>query len=381
MSDFYSHLMKKIVSSLANSYDFSDINYLFTGSRAGSNKNKALSGALYDSRMVTDRFINKSNFNSATKKLFTQLDDLALDFAGMDDTYQMLCDAESKELLVILFAYKLLGPEKILIPTYNDYYIKGVAKCKELETRYKDKVFPYKQPKAEGFAFQLHFNNLKELGFDLEIYLPWMSVMTSFVMEQYTYKSANKVITVQPGDICIDAGGCWGDTALYFAGKAGPTGKVYSYEFIPSNIDIMNLNLSLNPTLKDRVVLVPHPVFDKSNMEMYYVDDGPSSDISFDKISDNLVKTLSIDDLTVQQKLPKVDFIKMDIEGAELSALQGAEQTIRRFKPDLAIAIYHSNADFVQIPEFLRSLDLGYKFYLGHYTVYGYETIFYATID
>ena len=50
-------------------------------------------------------------------------------------------------------------------------------------------------------------------------------------------------------------------------------------------------------------------------------------------------KTLSIDDYYNLKKLPKIDFIKMDIEGAEIFALQGARETIKEFKPKLALAL------------------------------------------
>jgi len=68
----------------------------------------------------------------------------------------------------------------------------------------------------------------------------------------------------------------------------------------------------------------------------------------------------------------------MDIEGAELKALQGAEDTLLRFKPSLAISLYHKDSDFIDIPKYLANLDLGYKFYLDHFTVYKNETVLYA---
>jgi hypothetical protein len=76
--------------------------------------------------------------------------------------------------------------------------------------------------------------------------------------------------------------------------------------------------------------------------------------------------------------LPRVDFIKMDIEGSELNALRGAEGTILGFKPKLAISIYHRDSDFIEIPNYLRKLDVGYEFFLDHFTVYGEETILFA---
>ena len=78
--------------------------------------------------------------------------------------------------------------------------------------------------------------------------------------------------------------------------------------------------------------------------------------------------------------LSKVNFIKMDIEGAELAALHGAEITLRQFRPKLAICVYHQLEDFWTIPQFLDGLDLGYRFYLRHFTAYGEETVLFAEV-
>jgi hypothetical protein len=68
----------------------------------------------------------------------------------------------------------------------------------------------------------------------------------------------------------------------------------------------------------------------------------------------------------------------MDIEGAELNALHGAEQTIRTFKPKLAISVYHKPNDLAEIPSYLNNLGLGYEFFLDHFTIYGGETVLFA---
>jgi hypothetical protein len=80
----------------------------------------------------------------------------------------------------------------------------------------------------------------------------------------------------------------------------------------------------------------------------------------------------------VQHNIQKVDFIKMDIEGAEPIALKGAINTIKRYRPKLAIAIYHSMDDFVSIPKWINDLNLDYELYLGHYTIHAEETIIFA---
>jgi hypothetical protein len=86
---------------------------------------------------------------------------------------------------------------------------------------------------------------------------------------------------------------------------------------------------------------------------------------------------ISLDEYLKNEKEP-VTFIKMDLEGAELNALKGAEQTIKEQKPKLAISIYHKPEDIWEIPNLLLELVPDYKFYIRHYTLIGAETVLYA---
>jgi FkbM family methyltransferase len=72
-------------------------------------------------------------------------------------------------------------------------------------------------------------------------------------------------------------------------------------------------------------------------------------------------------------------FINMDIEGAELEALKGAEKTIKANHPDLGICVYHSPSHLWDIPLYLDSLGIGYRFFLRNYTSFTGETVLYAT--
>ena len=74
-------------------------------------------------------------------------------------------------------------------------------------------------------------------------------------------------------------------------------------------------------------------------------------------------------------------FIKMDIEGAELGALKGAQETIRRHRPKLAISVYHKKEDLFTIPEYIKSLVPDYRLYLRKHAPSATELVLYALPD
>lgn len=71
-------------------------------------------------------------------------------------------------------------------------------------------------------------------------------------------------------------------------------------------------------------------------------------------------------------------FIKMDIEGSELMALQGARNLIRRNRPILTICIYHTDEDMLSILEWMRENLKDYQYYCRHHSYYKEDTIVYA---
>ena len=98
------------------------------------------------------------------------------------------------------------------------------------------------------------------------------------------------------------------------------------------------------------------------------------------RIVTEAMPTTTIDEAATRSNALRVDFIKMDIEGSELSALRGAESTIRRWQPKLAISLYHRPEDFFSIPSWIDSLGIGYRLFLDHYSIHHEETVLYATV-
>lgn len=104
-----------------------------------------------------------------------------------------------------------------------------------------------------------------------------------------------------------------------------------------------------------------------------------SARILRDDISDQstTIEVTSIDSLCRELKL-KPDFIKFDIEGAEIEALKGAENTLKEHKPALAVCVYHYMEDLWEIPNLIKALQPDYRFYLGHHSDNDWETVLYC---
>lgn len=90
------------------------------------------------------------------------------------------------------------------------------------------------------------------------------------------------------------------------------------------------------------------------------------------------ISCISIDELIEEYTLNRVDMIKLDVEGSEIEALQGATRSIITYKPRLQISIYHRIEDIFEIPLMIKALRPDYHFYIGHHAPDVHETVLYC---
>lgn len=90
------------------------------------------------------------------------------------------------------------------------------------------------------------------------------------------------------------------------------------------------------------------------------------------------VPCTTVDDFVSQQKLQRVDLIKIDIEGGEEFMIEGMTETLRTHRPQIAIAIYHTYHHLWSLPQRLMNLCQDYTFYVDHYGFKKWDTVFYA---
>jgi len=365
---FAAELSKLVVESMFNNYTDNHDIYRF-GPAPIEKKDASVKSAVR-------KKLNEKGYYSVASTIDYVKQRLALFSSKVDYfeyLYNLLEDDYSRDLLVKVCAYRIMGSKKIKLPMNNPEYW---SKIEEIEKTLK---VPGDGQLTVG-QIKLSRYNLTPIGYPINLYFSGGGIYFDFVYKCYSYNQAKAKIEVEPGDFVIDGGACTGDTALFFAHSAGKKGKVYSFEFVPANLNILQQNIDLNPSLKENISLVKHPLWSKGGIPVYYEAEGPGTRVSMEKISEkaNVVNTATIDELVNEGKIEKVDFIKMDIEGAETEALKGAEKTIRKFKPKLAICLYHSEKDFKDIPEFIKNLNLGYKFYFNHYTMHAEESVLFC---
>jgi FkbM family methyltransferase len=178
-------------------------------------------------------------------------------------------------------------------------------------------------------------------------------------------------LKLKPGEVFVDAGGFDGKTSLLFINKCPSYKKIFFFEPDVRNFTLAQNNLSGHKNIH----------FFKAGLAE------SKSTLRFCSGNNSASKLCEIGDMEIDvdtfdnQIKEKVSFIKMDIEGAEGIALQGASQRIFNDHPKLAICCYHKVDDLWKIPEQILAIRNDYSIYLRHYSEGLNETVMYFIPD
>ena len=180
------------------------------------------------------------------------------------------------------------------------------------------------------------------------------------------------IIHLTDDEVIVDLGAYDGDTIREFTAVTnGRYKKIIAFE--PDEKNFRKLERKTEEL--DRIERYNLGAWDKKETLFFAKKGGRNSrkdengvPVSFDSV-DNIVKDA-------------VTFLKMDIEGAEAKALDGARETIRKNLPKLYVCAYHRNEDMYQLPQKIKELDSRYKIYFRHHPyIPAWESNFYAIID
>jgi FkbM family methyltransferase len=193
--------------------------------------------------------------------------------------------------------------------------------------------------------------------------MPHGDVMLPYIQAEQVEKIyGDGELGVRSGDVVLDCGanvGMFTKTAL-----AAGARLVVAIEPAPATLECLRRNLAAE-IKQGQVSVYAKGVWDRDGVLPLSVDRTNPGGNSFvldtkDKEVVNVPLT-TIDELVLELKLPRVDFIKMDIEGAEKNALRGGRQILLRFRPRLAISAEHLADDGTAIPALVRSLQPRYR--------------------
>lgn len=187
-------------------------------------------------------------------------------------------------------------------------------------------------------------------------------LVLTFLLEQYRLKD---IVEPRSGDVVLDCGAYRGETALWFARRVGKGGRVVAFEPAAHNAEGLRRNLAANRSVEMGPVTVVECAV-SSSAGMLHFNTHAENSSCMDAASTESVPAVTIDDVVEEQHLGRVDFIKMDIEGGEVDALRGAEGTLKRFTPRLAISAYHRPHDLPDIVALIRQACPDYRLYLSH---------------
>jgi FkbM family methyltransferase len=162
------------------------------------------------------------------------------------------------------------------------------------------------------------------------------------------------IIKCDENEVFVDCGCYLGDTVQEYIKQYGKYKSIYSYELTPSTYAKAKQNLAGIPR-----VYLRNAGVSKENGTFPFIDNIDAGN----RLSPNgnvIAEVVKIDDDIGED----ITFLKMDVEGAEIDALNGAEHQIRRNKPKLAISLYHKLSDLLDIPRLIKSFVPEYTLYL-----------------
>ena len=168
--------------------------------------------------------------------------------------------------------------------------------------------------------------------------------------------------SLDDNEVFVDGGMYDGRTSQRFIELCPLYDKVYGFEANKNQIKIIEENLKQY----ENVTIYEKAIYSKTD-QLFFKELGEGS--CLDENGTNVVETVSIDECDICPT-----YVKLDIEGAEYAALEGMKNTVAKYSPKFAIAIYHSLEDHWRLINKIKEMDPKYNIAVMHH--YGYEILY-----
>lgn len=200
------------------------------------------------------------------------------------------------------------------------------------------------------------------------------SLYACYDSHQYLPKD---ILQLKKDEIIIDCGAYTGDSLAEFLKVRKDFAQWHCFEmdaYIREKLK--NYVNGLEESIREKVLIHPYGISDRKKTINYTSDiTGGSKIVSGGNSGETVV---GLDEFFGQKD---ITYIKMDIENAELDALRGAKNIIQGQQPVLAISMYHSLEQFLEIPVYIKQICPLYKIYIRHHTTLLDDTVCYAILQ
>lgn len=277
--------------------------------------------------------------------------DEALRVGGHHAVYGKLRDVGCKNIIDYTYfrhCFALFTDEKYNAPSCSDIY---------LMEKHEEEIAKVYEYLSDEVSREVYEKIVKFRLLDDTLSVPTMSQEKQY-FEDDIYQN-------REGAVFVDCGAYNGISFQTFLRK-NAKGFLKYYGVEPEEYNFRLLKeyiMTLPENIREKVHLINKAVWNHGEGAKIYALHGPGSFIAND-IGTEIVETITIDDLLEGEK---VTYLKMNIEGSEKEALRGAEQAIRKWKPDLAIAGYHRTDDMWKIPMMIHEYRPDYQLRLRSY--------------
>lgn len=173
-----------------------------------------------------------------------------------------------------------------------------------------------------------------------------------------------KVLSYIKGKDFIDAGACFGDSALVFANYAPR--KIYAFEPSPENGKIFRRTMDKNRIPENIYELVPAGLASQKG-EIFFSDIGDSGNNLMEK-GETKAELVTLDEF-VRERDANIGVIKADLEGMGLDMLKGAKETLVKCRPVLSLSIYHNEEELFGTYPLLKEWLPDYHFYIRSFSL------------
>jgi FkbM family methyltransferase len=179
----------------------------------------------------------------------------------------------------------------------------------------------------------------------------------------YEYGVYERFYIVKPGDVVLDAGANTGYVSLLYSKRVGERGKVFAFEPDAINIRQIKENIALNG---GNIVIEDLLLWNENTFVEFYESGTVGSSALWIPAGATTVKkqAVTIDNWVKHNNIEKLDFVKMNIEGAEIEALEGCIETIKRLQPNFAIYSNHlvnGELTFIKLETFFKKIGYPYR--------------------